>query len=734
MAFLLRYLHHIRGVFSNPHQTGTPIHKKKVKVDNSISHMKCVGERWETCRGSSFSALILFIVIVVIYSNSVGAIWTLDDGQNILKNSRIHIEDLQFETLLGTMYLPPAPNQGENSEISRPLAQLSFALNWYVGKDSPIGYRVVNIVIHCLTAFFLFLTIRDLLRTIALPGGLANTESIALLSSLLWAVNPIQSQAVVYIVQRMSLLAGLFYLVSMWTYIRGRLAEPACRWRWYVAAVLAFAAAAGAKENSLILPATIILVEATFFWDRRSRGLPRRLVLMISIWICLVLALVAWLFKTGQLACYLDYSGRLFTLTERLLTQPRVLLFYLSQIAYPIPLRLSIEHDVEISRSLLDPWTTTPAILLVLAIVILSLIQIRRRPLISFAVLFYFLNHVIESSIIPLELIFEHRNYLPSLFLSVPVAIWLLKMVAYCRERQVSTRYLSYVFPLMLVIALGAGTYIRNMAWLDARTFWEDAIEKAPMSMRPVHNLAYEHYAQIGDAATAFSLYHKELTLRGYNRRDISIAHVNLANHHFSLSDYGAAIHHLERALLNYPEFEMVQYLLAFVLSQTEQLHRAIDVLRPLLVKRPDFFDYHFLAAQILLKSNMLSEGLGNIRHCLRLSKASVRALFMTGIALNLSEYPIRAEWFFHLAHGRIPEDKRALLWIIDCKLKQADELGARWFAAKLINSLYPKPFQASVVRELSDGFMQEKSIEDIMRWIQASIDDPEFRAENKAD
>jgi hypothetical protein len=566
-----------------------------MQTESSNCQLKCAGEGGETWSGSLRSALILSAVIALIYSKSLGAIWTLDDVPNILQNPRIHIESLHPETIFRIFFLSQAPDQGKNPQISRSVAQLSFALNWFMGKDSPIGYRVVNIAIHFLVAFFLFLTIRDLLRTPAVAGELAHTESIAFLGALLWAVNPIQSQSVVYIVQWMSSLACLFYLVAMWSYVRGRFASPECRWRWFIAALLAFAAAAGSKENALMLPAAIVLFEVTFFRDRAMADMPRRMKVMIGGSICLVLALVGWLLNSGRLETYLDYSSRLFTLTERLMTQPRILLFYLSQIAYPVPHRLSIEHDVEISRSLFDPWTTMPAILLVLAIVILALVQIRRRPLISFAVLFFFLNHVIESSIVPLELIFEHRNYLPILFLFIPVAIWLLKAIEYCRQRQPSIRHLVYAFPFMLVIGLGASTCIRNMAWLDARTFWEDAVDKAPLSMLPVHNLAYEHYERIGDASAAFSLYQKELGLRGYNRRDISSAHVNIANHHFRTGDYEAAVQHLESALRDYPEFELVQYLLALVLAHTDQFERAIDVLRPLLAKSPSFFDYHFL-------------------------------------------------------------------------------------------------------------------------------------------
>jgi protein O-mannosyl-transferase len=674
-------------------------------------------------RWSLGSALVLFTVIAASYCNSLGAIWTLDDVPNILQNQRIQIEDLRMESIFRSFFLSPALEPGGELRISRPVAQLSFALNWLLGKNSPIGYRLVNIAVHFLTAFFLFLTVCELLRTPALSGKYEGAESIALLSALLWAANPIQSQSVVYIVQRMSSLACLFYLFAMWSYIRGRLGSPECRWRWFAAALIGFAAAVGSKENALMLPAALVLVEVTFFQDRAAASVPLRLKLLAGGSIVLLLATAGWLWSTGRLAAYLDYSSRLFTLTERLLTQPRILLFYLSQIAYPIPSRLSIEHDVEISRSLLDPWTTLPSIIIVAAIIVFALFQVRRRPLASFAVLFFFLNHAIESSVIPLELIFEHRNYLPSLFLFVPVATGLLKAVEHCRRLQPSVRYAVAAFPVLLVAGFAAGTYTRNMAWQDARTFWEDAAVKAPLSMRPLHNLAYEHYERVGDASAALYLYQKELELRGYNRRDISTAHVNIANHHYRTGDYGAAAHHLETALRNYPEFDLVQYRLAFVLAQTDQFDQAMDTLRPLLTKRPGVFDYYFLAAQICVKNGMIPEGLDHLRQCLRLSSDSVKALLMTGVALNLSGYPDRAEWFFKLALGRRPNDQRLLLWMIDCKLKQSDETGVREYAGKLIRAISPRQFQADVVRELSDGFMPEISIQETVLRMREHMD-----------
>ena len=207
--------------------------------------------------------------------------------------------------------------------LNRPLAHLSFALNWYFGKDSPAGYRLVNIFIHFLAAFVLFLVIRDLLDTPNMRGKNPGREgSIALIGAALWAVNPIQTQAVVYIVQRMASLACLFYLLAIWCYIRGRASEARRRrTAFFVLTMVSFLAGVGSKENAILLPATLLLLEFSFFQDWSQPAVRRRFSYVLSSGLCMLL-IGGWLFSSGKLDALLNYSNRLFTPWERLLTQP----------------------------------------------------------------------------------------------------------------------------------------------------------------------------------------------------------------------------------------------------------------------------------------------------------------------------------------------------------------------------------------------------------------------------
>jgi hypothetical protein len=187
------------------------------------------------------------------------------------------------------------------------------------------------------------------------------------------------------------------------------------------------------------------------------------------------------------------YQYRPFTLTERLLTErlltePRVILFYISLLLYPVSSRLTLLHDVEISSSLFTPWTTLPSILIILLIIVIALMISQKRPLISYCILFFFLNHLIEGSIIPLELIFEHRNYLPSMFIFVPVGILMVYVLDYFAYKK-SIQVIMLSGFLLVMAAFGHTTYIRNKVFKNDLTLWSDNIEKAPNLHRPHHNL-----------------------------------------------------------------------------------------------------------------------------------------------------------------------------------------------------------------------------------------------------
>ena len=334
---------------------------------------------WFSSKTKNGMAFVLLVLIILpIYSNTFHAAWQFDDKPNIVQNTRLHINDLTLNSLWNTFFA----KAGKDS-FFRPLPSLSLALNWYAGQANTFGYHLVNLAIHLLTAFLLFLATKLLLQTPRLIHRYSKEDAfyISLLSTILWAVNPIQIQAVTYIVQRMAAMAAMFYILGVYLYIKGRQTDQMkTQVLFYMACFFSFACALMSKENAALLPLCLILIEIIFFSELTALQPIRKTVpVLIVSGLVLVLLGVA-VFLTGALEFLSSgFATRPFTLWERLLTEPRILLFYISQIFYPLPARLSITHDIVVSTSLLSPWTTLPAILTILLLMGIAVWQTKKK-------------------------------------------------------------------------------------------------------------------------------------------------------------------------------------------------------------------------------------------------------------------------------------------------------------------------------------------------------------------
>jgi protein O-mannosyl-transferase len=434
---------------------------------------------WQAC--INWRILILFSLLIFIsYSNSFSVPFHFDDFHNIIQNSKLHIDNLSPKTIYQAVFLNPEGN----GVFYRPVSNLSLAINWYLGQSNVTGYHVFNTCIHILTAFFLYLTIVNLLKAPNLYRQYdENKYFIAVLAACLWALNPIQTQAVTYIVQRMAAMAAMFYIIGIFCYLKARLHDSAMkRLCWALGVVVSFLLAVGSKENAIMFPVSVFLIELFFFQNLSNSKTRKKMIVLGSVLLFLVFVLGIWLFlNAGFINSILGgYERRTFTFTERILTQPRIVVFYLSQIFYPISDRLSLDHDIIISTGFFSPWTTLFAIVSIIGLTVVAVWQINKYPLPAFAILFFFLNHIIESSVIALELIFEHRNYLPSLFLFLPVAAGLKKGIDHYSEIRGSKLMggLLLSFSAVLIMIFGLGTYVRNMAWADGKRFGKIRLKK----------------------------------------------------------------------------------------------------------------------------------------------------------------------------------------------------------------------------------------------------------------
>ena len=616
---------------------------------------------------NSAAFLALGLLVLIAYSNTFLAEWHMDDYPNILENPAVQITDLSPASLKRAVGV----DQSQGNNLTRPVTNLTFALNWYMHGTHVAGYHLVNLLIHLLNAGILYLIIVRLGERPVVPeSNLRHRKAIALTAALLWALNPIQTQAVTYIVQRSTSLGALFFLSALYSYIRGRLSDRRKHMAaWWGLAVCGYILALGSKENTAVWPAAVLLVEFVFFRDREGRLTPHFKKIMGAT-VILSVVLVGGFILSFDIDPVRAVTGgfveRPFSLAERLMTQPRVLLFHLGQIIYPIPQRLSLEHDFIVSQDLLHPWSTIPAFFVVGFLVAGGLIATRKRPILAFAILFFFLNHVVESSVFPLEMVFEHRNYLPSLFLFWPLVAGVIHLQA---KLSGNGRVIEKVFPFLaigVVMFFTTGTYTRNMVWQTERALWTDTYHKAPQSARAAVNLAND-LARSGYAAQATVLYKNAIHLYSPAKNQFKvIARSNLAKLYFQSGHHEQAVDLLNQVLRLAPQDRPARHSLANIYAEMGVFPEAEKQIDWLLGRHPEVSLFLNLKAFVLIKDDRAEEALRVVRRSLTRRPGQRDALLIAGVAYSILGDASKADWFFRRAADSAPGDPMVYL----CRLE----------------------------------------------------------------
>lgn len=642
----------------------------------------------------------------------------MDDYHVIIQNSHLHIDDLQPKSFIKSFFAHPDQQSNPNIKFYRPLSCLSLAINWYFSRTNVLGYHIVNITIHFLTAFFLFLTVYKILKLPNLRDKYRGDEYfIALLTASFWAINPIQTQAVTYIVQRMASMAAMFHILGLFFYINGRTdASRMNRNIFFAGCFLSFLFGLASKENAILLPIALVLVEVTFFQDL-GRPKTKKLFFWVTVGggvLVILLGSVLFLREDPLSIIMKGYGNRFYSPIQRLMTEPRILVYYLSQIFYPVPTRLSIEHNITMSTSLFNPWTTLPSIVFVLALIWLSLWKIRKIPIISFAVLFFFIHHSIESTVLNLEPAFEHRNYLPSIFLFLPVSIGIKWLLDYYRDKGSPLFGILVCFFALLLVGVGSSTYIRNMAWATERSLWEDAAKKAPGMMRPVHNLAWGYYERRGNYDKAMELYENALDLKAQRKRHQVLTLNSMANICIRKGDYGRASELWKEALNIYPEHAELYYGLAMAYFRLRDWKNAMENIEAAISKAPGHHKYFNLKGLILLNQNRAEQALPHFRKALKLEPDYENTIVNIGKCLRLMGEYERADWFFKSAVSTDSRNVSALLWLIESNLRTDDREDADRYLDRLF-SLVRVPGLVPALKDLSDENLMKAASQDLL-------------------
>ena len=371
-------------------------------------------------------------------------------------------------------------------EPGRPLSMLSFVINDFDWPSSPWSFKYTNLLLHLLVGVMVFGLARALAGSRTFNR--ANADLIALVTMAAWLLHPMQLSTSMLVIQRMTQLSALFAFAGLWSYVA--LAKRASGTPKALAAIAALGTgtilSVLCKETGALVPLLAAVLNATLLRrDLQSmQAGPRR----ILRWGTLLPVIVLFATLSLQFHRLTGYGSRPFDLGERLLTEARVLWEYLFHILVPSLRGGGIYHDdFVISRNLLSPWTTLPSIIALAGVSVIALLKIREWPVFAFAVFWFLGGHLLESSVFPLELYFEHRNYLPMLGPIFAIVLWIGHLANNRRRWGISAAVAWIAFAAML-------TGIQAPIWGNKTalvTVW--AIEH-PDSARAVQQQAAEYY------------------------------------------------------------------------------------------------------------------------------------------------------------------------------------------------------------------------------------------------
>lgn len=435
--------------------------------------------------------LVLLALTVAAYGNTFHVPFQFDDEFHIAGNPLVREP---YKLLLPSKAKEEAVTLDMRAQMrTRILAYLSFALNYDINGASTSGYHMVNLLIHLSNALLLYLLVLWLIAATN-DQERAVAHWIAIASATLFALHPIQTQAVTYISQRFASMSTMLYICSVALYVRHRASGAL----WWLPVSMALALGAmHTKEVTFTLPFALVLVEITF-----PVGSPKQRIIRLAPYLALLPIIPAYILMQSS---GLDAATSTPTSIPRwtyFLTSIRVLTTYIRMLA--LPYGQSVDHDYALSESPLESGVLLSAALLVMLLAAAMMLyrrasksddgqalSARLNLLAAFGVLWFFTTISVENSFIALDhVIYEHRLYLPSVGIFIAAVTIIAQHLIYIESRGMKTAFKAAgIVAIALAIALSAATYARNEAWRDPLTLWRDAAAKAPHKVRPMLNL-----------------------------------------------------------------------------------------------------------------------------------------------------------------------------------------------------------------------------------------------------
>lgn len=422
--------------------------------------------------------LLLTVTVFIVYFNSLWGSFQFDDYNVIVDEPTVHSLFAWFSDLTHSI---------------RPLLKFTYTLNWVSGLGA-IGFHLFNIVVHSINVILIYLLSCRLANRYSAINPYS--EKIALFVALLFAVHPVQTEAVTYISGRSSSLMAVFYLGSLLSYDYG--ARLKKRLYLYLISPVLFAMAVTVKETAITLPFALILWESVFNDNCKSwKETAGRQAVHWFVFICLLILLAA---NTTYLYL-LAYSADIRNARINLLSEINGIFYLISRII--LINRLNIDPDLPV----IHEWSTSliAEFAFLLMLFVIGLLNFRKRPWLGFGVFWFFLQLLPTNSFIPRSDIANERHlYLAIWGLFLALSAEGQRLYALLKNKLLIKGFAVVV--MLLFTMLGAFTITRNHIYRSEIALWEDTSRKSPLKARVYNNLGYA-YSLAGkreDARTAY--------------------------------------------------------------------------------------------------------------------------------------------------------------------------------------------------------------------------------------
>ena len=432
--------------------------------------------------------LVVSLALLAAYWPGLGGGFVFDDFPNIVDNTALHVTaQATWGQWLAAIFSSPS------SDMQRPLAMLTFAANHAATGLDPFWMKLTNLVIHLLNTWLVFGLVRCVLRVRhanASDAGAPDRQALWIAAT--WALNPINFMAVLFVVQRMESLSHTFVFAGLWIYLAGRqrMLRGERGWLLILGGLLGGTGVGMlAKESAALLPLYALALEWSVLRFRASNGADTRWLQRLYAAVLVLPGLAALAWQLPKVVRPSAYANRDFSLLERLLTEPRVVVDYLHWTLVPDLGTLSLYHDdYLVSHGLLSPPSTLACIVVLLLLAAAAWVLRRRRPLMALGISWFLIAQLLTATVLPLELVYEHRNYFASLGVCIVLGDLLWNFAAGHRYRRPAIALACGV-----LCFYGGLTSLRAREWSDQLRFAQTEAAKHPRSPRATYDLARDY-------------------------------------------------------------------------------------------------------------------------------------------------------------------------------------------------------------------------------------------------